>query len=182
MPIGILQYPFYDPSLSDVQNVAAVGAVIGHELGHGIDDQGARYDSTGKQRQWMSESDLKNFSDRTNPLIAQFDAIGHNGRLTQGENIGDLVGLTAAYNVASKDPEFQKNPALQKELFLSFGRVWCTVARPKYEETRLKTDPHSLGFARVNEQVKQQPGFSQAFQCKANDPMVLSKEKLVKIW
>ncbi len=182
MPIGILQYPFYDPKLSDIQNAGAVGAVIGHELGHGIDDQGARYDSTGKQRQWMGEKDLKNFSERTKPLITQFNAIGHNGTLTQGENIGDLVGLTAVYRLAAKDPEFEKNSQAQKDLFLSYGRVWCNVTRPKYEEMQLKTDPHSLGYARVNEQVKQQEGFAKAFQCKAGDPMVLPKEKLVKIW
>ncbi|MEK6772950.1 MAG: M13 family metallopeptidase [Bdellovibrionota bacterium] len=182
MPIGILQYPFYDPALSDIQNAGAVGAVIGHELGHGIDDQGSRYDSVGKQRQWMTMTDMKNFAERTKPLIAQFDAIGHNGGLTQGENIGDLVGLTAANRLASKDSEFQKNPEMQKELFLSYARVWCDVSRPKHDETQLKTDPHSLAFARVNEQVKQQPGFAKAFQCKEGDPMVLPKDKLVKIW
>jgi putative endopeptidase len=182
MPIGILQYPFYDPKLSDLQNAGAVGAVIGHELGHGIDDQGARYDSKGKQRQWMSMQDLKNFSDRTAPLITQFDSIGHNGRLTQGENIGDLVGLTAVYRLATKTKGFNESPEMQKELFLAYGRVWCSEARPKFEETQLKTDPHALGFARVNEQVKQQPGFAKAFQCKDSDPMVLPKEKQVRIW
>ncbi len=182
MPIGILQYPFYDPDQSDVANAGAIGAVIGHELGHGVDDQGSRYDSKGKQRQWMSLKDLKNFSDRTAPLIAQFDSIGHNGKLTQGENIGDLVGLTAAYRVASDMKGFNESREMQQELFLAYGRDWCTVARPKFDEAKLKTDPHALGWARVNEQVKHQPGFAKAFQCKDSDPMVLPKEKQVRIW
>ena len=182
MPIGILQYPFYDPKLSDIQNAGAIGSVIGHELGHGVDDQGSRYDSAGKQRQWMSLQDLKNFSDRTSPLIAQFDAIGHNGKLTQGENIGDLVGLTAAYRLATGMAGFNESRELQQELFLAYGRAWCTVSRPKFDEAKLKTDPHALGWARVNEQVKHQPGFAKAFQCKDSDPMVLPKEKQVRIW
>lgn len=177
MPIGILQYPFYDPTLSDDINLGAVGAVIGHELGHGIDDQGARYDSVGKQRQWMDMKDLKNFSNRSLPLINQFDKIGHNGKLTLGENIGDLVGLTYAYNAASKNKQLDK-----KEFFLSYARLWCNVSRPKFDETQLKTDPHSLGYARVNEQVKQQVAFKEAYQCKEIDPMVLPKDQLVRIW
>lgn len=182
MPIGILQYPFYDPKQSDDANLAAVGAVIGHELGHGVDDQGARYDSEGKQRQWMTMRDLSEFSKRTLLLISQFDEIGHNGRLTLGENIGDLVGVTAAYEAASQDPEFAKNPGRVQEFFRSYGRLWCEVVRPKFAETQLKTDPHSLGIARVNQQVRQQKAFQTAFQCKDGDPMTLPDEKRVRIW
>lgn len=182
MPIGILQYPFYDPNQSEVQNIGAIGTIIGHELGHGVDDQGARYDFEGRQRQWMGIKDLKNFSDRAAGMIAQFDKIGHNGKLTQGENIGDLVGLSAAYRTAAKEPGFLDKPEIQQEFFRSYGRAWCTVSRPKFDETKLKTDPHALGYARVNEQVKHQPGFAKAFQCKETDPMVLPKDKQVRIW
>jgi putative endopeptidase len=182
MPIGILQYPFYDSKMSIEENLAAVGSVIGHELGHGVDDQGARYDSTGKQRQWMSMKDLAEFSKRTELLIGQFDQAKHNGKLTLGENIGDLVGVTASYGAAMKDPEFEKNTERQKAFFVGYARAWCEIKRPKLIETQLKTDPHSLGVARVNEQMKQQVAFKQAFQCKDTDPMVLPKEKLVRIW
>lgn len=182
MPIGILQYPFYDPNLSDDENLATVGTVIGHELGHGVDDQGARYDADGKQRQWMTMKDLADFSKRTELLIAQFDGAGHNGRLTLGENIGDLVGVTASFNAASQDPEFAKNPDRVKGFFRAYGRLWCEVKRPKYIESQLKTDPHSLGVARVNEQVKQQAAFKTAFKCDSKDPMVLPEDKLVHIW
>lgn len=182
MPIGILQYPFYDPKLPLDENLAAVGSVIGHELGHGVDDQGSRYDSDGKQRQWMSMKDLAEFSNKSQLLVTQFEDAGHNGKLTLGENIGDLVGLTAAYQAASADPEFSKNSDRQKKFYEAYARVWCEVKRPKFIETFLKTNPHALGVARVNQQIKQQKGFKEAFQCKATDAMVLPEEKLVQIW
>lgn len=182
MPIGILQYPFYDPRLSIDENYAAVGTVIGHELGHGVDDQGSRYDSDGKQRLWMTMKDLAEFSKRTELLVGQFEAAKHNGKLTLGENIGDLVGLTASYGAAAQDPEFLRSSERQRAFFVAYARLWCEVKRPKLIETFLKTNPHSLGVARVNEQVKQQTAFKEAFQCKESDPMVLPKDKLVRIW
>lgn len=182
MPIGILQYPFYDPNLPDDENLAAVGSVIGHELGHGVDDQGSRYDSDGKQRQWMTMKDLGEFSKRTQLLISQFDGAGHNGRLTLGENIGDLVGVTASYSAASQDPAFAKDPERVKAFYRAYARVWCEVKRPKFAETQLKTDPHSLGVARANEQIKQQAPFKAAYQCSDKDAMVLPADKLVHIW
>lgn len=180
MPVGILQYPFYDPSLSAITNLGAVGAVIGHELGHGIDDQGAQMDGDGKLRQWMSDKDVKNFQSRGKKFIAQFDKIGHNGKLTLGENIGDLTGVTFAYRAAF--PEGKGTVQEKKDFFTQYARVWCGVNRPKYEEHRLKTDPHSLGRARVNEQVKNQPAFAEAFSCKKGDKMVLDPKDIVRIW
>ena len=185
LPIAILQYPFYDPSLSDAANLAAIGTVIGHELGHGIDDKGSKYDSAGKLRNWMSKKDRKNLAKISQPLIDQFEKIGHNGKLTLGENIGDLVGLTAAYEAAFSLEQRRSGNIpqdLHQAFFLQYGRAWCEVERPATTQRRLKTDPHSLGFARVNEQVKHQPGFQQAFNCKDSDPMVLSKDQRVRIW
>ncbi len=180
MPMGILQYPFFNAEGDLTENLGAVGAVIGHELGHGIDDQGSRYDETGKLKQWMSMKDLKEFSNRGYKMIDQFNKAGHNGVLTLGENIGDLVGLTFAYQAAFPD----KAPSVedQKKLFIAYGRLWCGVARPKAEESQLKTDPHALGWARINEQVKHQKAFSEAFGCKAGDKMTLSDSDRVKIW
>jgi len=163
MPIGILQYPFYDPKLSDEQNFAAVGMVIAHELGHAIDDKGSRYDEKGQLNAWMSDEDLKRFKTRGARLIEQFNESGHNGELTQGENIADLVGLTFAYQAAF--PKNKGSIQSKKDFFAQYARLWCQVQRPKYREMLLKTDPHAMGDARVNEQVKHQPGFREAYSC-----------------
>jgi len=180
MPIGILQYPFYDPSLPVEVNLGAVGAVIGHELGHGIDDQGAKYDDTGKLRQWMSDKDVENFKSRGRAFVEQFNGIGHNGELTLGENIGDLTGVTFAYRAAFPDGKGDKDK--KKDFFLQYARVWCGVELPKMAEAKLKTDPHSLGWARVNQQMKNQSAFAEVFACKKTDAMVLPEDKQVKIW
>lgn len=180
MPIGILQYPFYDPSLPVEMNLGAVGAVIGHELGHGIDDQGAKYDDTGKLRQWMSDQDVDNFKKRGRAFVEQFNAIGHNGELTLGENIGDLTGVTFAFQAAFPDGKGDKQK--KKDFFLQYARVWCGVELPKMSENLLKTDPHSRGWARVNQQLKNQPAFAEVYACKKTDAMVLPDDKQVKIW
>lgn len=180
MPIGILQYPFYDPALSDEVNLAAVGSVIGHELGHGIDDKGSKYDAEGRLKQWMLDSDLAALKERGQKFITQFNQIGHNGELTLGENIGDFVGLTFAFDAAFKS----RTPTLEESraFFIQYGRLWCNVARPKFKEMLLKTDPHSLGEARVNQQVKNQAAFFEAFSCKKGDPMFLSESDRVRVW
>ncbi len=180
MPIGILQYPFYDPSLPVEVNLGAVGAVIGHELGHGIDDQGAKYDAEGKLRQWMSDADVKNFKARGRKFVEQFNKIGHNGELTLGENIGDLTGVTFAYNAAF--PEGKGKVEDKQKFFLQYARAWCGVELPKFTERLLKVDTHSRGWARVNEQVKNQTAFAEAFSCKKGDAMVLPNDQIVKIW
>ena len=180
MPVGILQYPFYDQSLPDHMNLGAIGMVIGHELGHGVDDQGSKYDYKGRLRTWMSKEDLSEFKKRGDQLVAQFEAIKHDGKLTLGENIGDLVGLTTAYGAAF--PGDKGSVKDKQDFFVQFGRSWCGVMRPGARKRRLKTDSHSLPEARVNEQVKHQPGFEKAFSCKPDDKLVLSKDKRVKIW
>lgn len=180
MPVGILQYPFYDQTLKEHQNLGAIGMVIGHELGHGIDDSGSKFDHKGRLNQWMTKKDIEEFQSRGAKLISQFEEAGHDGKLTLGENIGDLVGLTAAYNAAF--PKGEGSVKDKKEFFVQYGRSWCGVMRPGERKRLLKTDSHALGEARVNEQVKHQPGFVEAFSCKAGDKMYLSKEKRVSIW
>ncbi len=184
MPAGILQYPFYDPELPDWVNLGAVGAVVGHELGHGVDDQGSKYDEKGKVRQWMTSKDVMTFKKRGEKLVAQFKAAGHDGNLTLGENIGDLVGVTFALNAAQKtmpvDPVARERAT--KNFFLQYARAWCGVMRPKQIEMRLKTDPHALVWARVNEQMKHQPEFHRVYNCKAGDKLYLPKEDQVQIW
>lgn len=180
LPIGILQYPFFVKEGDLTENLGAVGAVIGHELGHSIDDEGSKFDSDGKLNQWMAEEDVQKFRERGMKMIQQFNKIGHNGELTQGENIADLVGLTFAYNAA-----FPKNEGKvedKKKFFVAYGRVWCNVAREKAKEMQLKTDPHSLGFARINEQVKHQKGFQEAFSCKKGDGLFIDDADRIQIW
>lgn len=184
MPAGILQYPFYDPNLPDWVNLGAVGAVVGHELGHGVDDQGSKYDERGRVRQWMTTTDVKKFQKRGEKLVKQFNEAGHDGKLTLGENIGDLVGVTFAMSAAKKvmpvDPVARERAT--KDFYLQYARAWCGVMRPKEIEKRLKTDPHSLVWARVNEQMKHQPDFHKVYKCKAGDKLFLPKEDQVVIW
>jgi putative endopeptidase len=184
MPAGILQYPFYDPQLPDWVNLGAVGAVVGHELGHGVDDQGSKYDENGKVHQWMTSNDIQTFKKRGEKLVAQFNSAGHNGELTLGENIGDLVGVTFALSAAKKvmplDPMAREKAT--KNFFLQYARAWCGVMRPKREEMQLKTDPHALVWARVNEQMKHQPDFAKVYNCKAGDKLFLPEEERITIW
>ncbi|MBQ49222.1 MAG: hypothetical protein CMP10_17725 [Zetaproteobacteria bacterium] len=180
MPIGILQPPFFDPDKPTEINLGAVGSVIGHELGHGIDDKGAKYDFSGRLNQWMPNKDLKEFKLRGKKMISQFDKIGHNGELTLGENIGDLTGLSFAYDAAF--PKGKGDKKVKQDFFLQYARVWCSVTRPKYDERMLKVDSHSRGWARVNEQVKHQKGFQEAYTCKKGDAMFLSPSQQIRIW
>lgn len=181
MPLGILQPPFYSIEGSEIENLGSVGAVVGHELGHGIDDEGSKFDQTGKLRSWMSEQDLKEFSNRSKKLVEQFNKIGHNGELTLGENIGDLVGVTFAYDVAFGDGA-NASVENKRKFFESYARLWCGVYRPQYAEKQLKTNPHSLGWARINEPLKHLKGFGEAYQCKEGDPMFIPEKDRISIW
>lgn len=180
MPVGILQYPFYDQDMPDYVNLGAVGVVVGHELGHGIDDSGSKFDHKGRLNQWMTKADLKEFKRRGQRLVSQFARAGHNGKLTLGENIGDLVGVTTAYNAAFPNGEGSKEH--KRAFFTQYGRAWCGVMRPGERKRLLKIGPHSLVDARVNEQVKHQKGFADAFNCKPGDKMYLSSQERVRIW
>ena len=181
LPIGILQYPFYDPNLPDHVNYGGIGGVIGHELGHGVDDQGSKYDSDGKFKQWLSKKDLEAFRQRTHRLVSDYDFAGINGKMTLGENIGDLVGVTFAYQAAFPLKRTATSEE-KREFFLQWARNWCGVMRPKELERRLKVDYHSPFFARVNGQMKHQAAFAEAFSCQAGDPMSLPPSARVKIW
>ncbi|OFZ21817.1 MAG: hypothetical protein A2202_00525 [Bdellovibrionales bacterium RIFOXYA1_FULL_36_14] len=180
-PVGILQYPFYDVNEPEEVNMAAIGAVIAHEMGHAIDDNGNKYNADGLLKSWMNDADRKTFDQKSAYLITQFDKIGHNGKFTLGENIGDFVGLSTAYRASFGDDKNKTNELKQK-FFLQFARLWCEVQKPEIAELRIKTDPHSLGYARSNEQMKHQAGFKEAYSCKDSDPMVIPAGDIVKIW
>jgi putative endopeptidase len=181
LPLGILQFPFFDDSMTDAENLAAIGSVIGHELGHGIDDQGSKYDYSGKVRKWFTDSDLKVFQERGGKFVSQFDKIGHDGKLTLGENIGDHVGLTFAYNAAfPKD----SNATVQdkQKFFMAYARNWCLVSTPATQQRLLKTDPHAYGVERINQQVIHMDGFYDAFSCEESDKMYVAPKDRIRIW
>lgn len=177
---GILQYPFFDPHSKDSANLGSGGMVVAHELGHAIDDQGSRFNAQGDAVEWMSKKDRKQFHRHGKSLIKQFDQAGYNGKLELGENIADLVGLSIAYRTAF--PEERGSLEDKRAFFLQYARNWCTVIRPSALELLIKTNPHAPGKGRVNEQVKHQAGFQEAFECKADDPMTLPTKRRVKIW
>lgn len=180
MPIGILQYPFFVPEGDIIENLGAVGAVVGHELGHSIDDEGSKFNAKGELKQWMTDADVEKFKARGAKMTEQFDKIGHNGSLTLGENVADLVGLTFAYNAAFPDKKASVED--KKKFFVANARLWCGVQREKAKEMQLKTDPHSMGYARINEQMKHQPGFQEAYSCKKGDKLFLDPKDQIQIW
>ncbi len=195
-PAAILQPPFFDAKADDAINYGGIGAVIGHEMGHGYDDQGSKFDAKGNNENWWTDADRKAFEERTARLAAQFDGYEAlpgkhvNGALTMGENIGDLGGLNAAYDALQM--ALAKNPAEAKtkidgysqdqRFFLNWARVWRGAIRPEAQLTLLNTDPHAPAQFRAIGAPSNMPAFAQAFMCKPGDAMVRSDDKQVKIW
>lgn len=192
-PAAILQPPFFNPAADDAVNYGAIGAVIGHEMGHGFDDQGSRSDGDGLLRNWWTEEDLQEFRRRTQQLVEQYsaytvlDGVHLNGELTQGENIGDLGGLTVAYKAYLISLEGKEAPVLDgftgpQRFFLGWGQVWASKYRDAELRRRILTDPHSPPEYRVNGVLRNMPQFHAAFDVKPGDPMYLPPEQQVKIW
>ncbi|WP_243041657.1 M13 family metallopeptidase [Dyella sedimenti] len=195
-PAAILQPPFFDAKADDALNYGGIGAVIGHEMGHGYDDQGSKFDAQGNNVNWWTDADRKAFEARTDLLADQFNHYEAlpgkfvNGRLTMGENIGDLGGLNAAYDALQM--ALAKNPKEAKakidgytenqRFFLNWARVWRGSIRPEAQLTSLNTDPHAPAQFRAIGAPSNMPAFAKAFQCKAGDPMVRPADKQVKIW
>lgn len=182
-PAGILQPPFYDNKIDDAVNFGAVGAVIGHELTHGFDDQGSQFDAAGNLKNWWTEKDQKEFEKRTGCLSEQYgsyvavDDLKLNGKLTLGENTADNGGLRIAL-MALMDTAGPKSKTKidgytpQQRFFLGWGQVWCTNMTDQVTRLRTQTDPHSPGKYRVNGTVSNMPEFQSAFGCKEGQPMV----------
>ena len=181
LPMGILQFPVFDAKMTDIENLGAIGVVVGHELGHGIDDSGSKYDWQGKIRNWKTEGDVREFDARAQKFVEQYDRLGHNGQLTLGENIGDHEGVIFALAAAFPD-QAKAKPESVRQFFEAYGRLWCTVARPEYEKMQLKTDPHALGRARINGQVIHSDAFQAAYGCKAGDKMYLAPADRIRVW
>ncbi|HEX7815761.1 M13 family metallopeptidase [Dyella sp.] len=195
-PAAILQPPFFSADADDALNYGGIGAVIGHEMGHGYDDQGSKFDAQGNNVNWWTDADRKAFEARTAKLAAQFDSYEPlpgkhvNGQLTMGENIGDLGGLNAAYDALQMALKNNPQEASRKidgytqdqRFFLNWARVWRGNIRPEAQLTSLNTDPHAPAQFRAIGAPSNMPAFAQAFQCKAGSKMVRSGDEQVKIW
>ena len=192
-PAAILQPPFFNMAADDAVNYGAIGAVIGHEMGHGFDDQGSKYDGEGNLENWWTDEDREKFTERTQTLIDQFakfevfDDLNVNGELTLGENIGDLAGLTISYRAYQISLNGKEAPVLDgmtgdQRFFMGIGQVWRYKATDEAQRNRVMTDPHSPPRFRVNGTLPNMPEFVAAFDVQVGDDMYLPPEDRVKIW
>ena len=192
-PAAILQPPFFDPKADDALNYGAIGAVIGHELTHGYDDQGARFGPSGNFEEWWTPEDKKKFEALTGKLVKQYSGYEpipgekENGNLTLGENIADLGGLNIAYDAMQRATKDQPDPKVDgltrdQRFFLGYAAAWRDQVRPEALRVQLASDPHSPGAIRANGTPSNVPAFAAAFSCKAGEPMANAAEKQVVIW
>lgn len=190
-PAGILQPPFFDLKMDDAVNLGGIGAVIGHELTHGFDDSGRKFDGEGNLRDWWTESDAVEFEKRAQCFIEQYgsyeaaEGARLNGKLTLGENVADNGGLRIAYMALRDTLEGKEKPVIdgytpEQRLFLGWAQVWCGNATEQEWRLRARTDPHAPGEFRVNGTVSNMPEFQSAFGCVAGQPMV--REPACRIW
>ena len=193
-PAGILQPPFYDPKRDDAYNYGGIGAVIGHEMTHGFDDQGSQFDAKGNLENWWSPDDLKNFKQRAECVVKQFDGfevekdLHENGKLVVGEAIADLGGLTIAFKAYQRSLEGKPKPGMmdgftpEQRFFLGYAQVWATNMRPEYARLLVNVDPHPLARFRVDGTLSNMPEFNQSFSCQPDDSMVRPADIRCQIW
>lgn len=195
-PAAILQAPFFDPNVDPAYNYGAIGAVIGHEMGHGFDDQGSLYDGTGQLRNWWSDSAKQHFKEKTEKLVEQYntfsvDGLNVNGELTLGENIGDLGGLNialSAYKQFAKEnypngeaPIIDGTTGLQR-FFIAWARTWQELSNKESERNKIMTDPHSPNQFRANGVVRNIDDWYQTFGVDKNNTLYLAPEQRIRIW
>ncbi len=192
-PAAILQPPFFDMAADDAANYGAIGAVIGHEISHGFDDQGAQYDGKGNLRDWWSKADHKQFKAKTDRLVAQYGAFSPlpgykvNGELTLGENIADNSGLAVAYKAYKLSLHGKEAPVIDgftgdQRFYMGWAQAWRAKAREPALIRQVTTDPHSPEEFRVNGTLRNQPPFIDAFGVKQGDKMYVAPEQRVIIW
>ncbi len=192
-PAAVLQPPFFDLSAEDAVNYGAIGAVIGHEIGHGFDDQGRRFDGDGKLRDWWTPEDETEFQKRAKLLIEQFNGysplpgMNVNGELTLGENIGDLGGLSIAYKAYRISLGGKSSPTIDglsgdQRFFMGWAQAWRAKAREEYLRRQVLADPHAWAEFRANGPLGNIPEFYAAFGVKPGDKLFIAPEKRVKIW
>jgi putative endopeptidase len=192
-PAAILKPPFFDLNADDAVNYGGIGAVIGHEIGHGFDDQGSAFDGTGTMKNWWTPQDLAAFKKKTSALVAQYSSfkafpdLNVNGDFTLGENIGDLGGLSIAIKAYKATLNGKEAPVMDgftgmQRVFLGWGQVWAEKIREEALRSQIASDPHSPALFRVNGTVRNVPEFYEAFNIKPTDSLYLAPEKRVKIW
>jgi putative endopeptidase len=194
-PAGILQPPFFDKKMDDPVNMGGIGVVIGHELTHGFDDQGRKFDPQGNLNDWWKPEDGKEFEQRAGCIASEYgnfvavDDLKLNGKLTLGENTADNGGARVAYmalqSLLAQDKSGKASEKIdgytpEQRFFLGFGRVWCQKRRPEFSRMLVSVDPHSPGKYRINGVVQNMPEFQKAFGCKAGQPMVA--ENACRVW
>lgn len=193
-PAAILQPPFFSFNADPAVNFGGIGGVIGHEISHGFDDSGSRFDGDGNLNNWWTESDRKNFDAKVGQLAAQYDKYEPvkgsfvNGKFTSGENIGDLGGINVAYTALQMYLKDHGNPGKisgltqDQRFFMSWATVWRTKATDKYMTNQVKTDPHSPGYYRSFGPLVNMDAFQKAFDIKPGDKMYVAPENRIKIW
>ncbi|WP_410896841.1 M13 family metallopeptidase [Pontibacter sp. E15-1] len=192
-PAGILQFPFFDPNADDAVNYGGIGAVIGHEISHGFDDSGSQYDKDGTLRNWWTEKDLAQFKEKAQSLATQYDnytvldTIHVNGKLTLGENIGDLGGLNAAYEAFKMTKQGQSDEKIDgftpdQRFFLAWAQVWRGNILPESAAQQIVTDPHSPGEYRTIGAPVNMDAWYEAFNVKPGDKLYKSPEERIRIW
>jgi putative endopeptidase len=191
-PAGILQPPFFNLQADDAINYGGIGAVIGHEISHGFDDSGSKFGPDGNLQSWWTAEDRQKFEERAACVVEQFNGyevqpgLNINGRLTLGENIGDLGGLAIAYTALMDSMKAKSAPAkidgftAEQRFFLGWAQVWAAKSTPEAERLQVLGDPHSAARWRVNGPMSNMPEFAQAWGCKAPSKMV--REKFCEIW
>jgi endothelin-converting enzyme/putative endopeptidase len=193
-PAGILVPPLFDVKANDAVNYGSIGPIIGHEISHGFDDQGAQYDSVGRLNNWWTPADYKTFQGRAQCVADQFSSytidggMPENGKLVLGESIGDLGGLRLAYLALEKSMEGKPRPANidgftpEQQFFIAWGQTRGDEIRPETQRQMALTDPHPIGKYRVIGPMSNMPDFQKAFACKEGDPMVRPAQQRCEIW
>jgi putative endopeptidase len=191
-PAGILQPPFFDPHADDAVNYGGIGAVMGHEMTHGFDDEGAQFDGHGDLKNWWTPQDMKNFKARGQCIVNQFDGyvadgLHEPGKLVEGESIADLGGMTISYRAFQNTPEAKSGKPIDgftpdQRFFLAWARVWAANVRPQMAQLQIKTDPHPLDQFRTNGPLSNTTAFAKAFGCTEKSPMVRPPGARCRIW
>jgi len=192
-PAGRLQTPFFHPTYDEGANYGGIGGTIGHEMSHGFDDQGRQFDAQGNLKDWWTADDAKNYTSRAKVVEEQYnaytvlDSVHVNGKLTLGENLADVVGVSLAYDALEKALAGKPRTTIdgftpEQRFFLAYAQARRSNMLPQQALLQIRTDPHSPGRYRVNGPLSNMPEFAKAFDCKPGDPMVRSDDIRAKIW